>query len=94
MSSIVSEETHTEQVAEETATTYIRMTGRNAFGQTLEKFYKGSPTEAERLFLLSPTDKGGPTSWSMEEVTELPDYVYVTCPCGNKFLNQNLITEA
>ena len=94
MSSNVSEEACTEQVLDDPNTTYIRVTGRNAFGQTIEKFYRGSPTEAERLFLLSPPDKGGPTSWSTEEITELPDYVYVTCPCGKKFLNQNLIIQA
>jgi hypothetical protein len=93
MPSSVTEETLAENSLE-SKTTYIRVTGRNAFGQTIERFYRGTPTEAERLFLLSPPEEGGPTSWSTEEITELPEYVYVTCPCGNKFLNKNLITEA
>lgn len=92
MPSGVAEETLSEEPVESTPT-YVRVTGRNAFGQTIEKFYKGSPTEAERLFLLSPPESGGPTSWSTEEITELPDYVYVTCPCGTKFINNNLIIE-
>tara|TARA_Y100000310_G_C20354042_1_gene655770 strand:- start:458 stop:688 length:231 start_codon:yes stop_codon:yes gene_type:complete len=73
---------------------YTRITGTNAFGQSIEKFYKGSPKEAEKLFLSSPPDKGGATSWSTEEIKELPDYVYINCPhCKEKFLNTNLITE-
>jgi hypothetical protein len=73
---------------------YIRITGTTAFGQSVEKFYKGSLKEAEREFLLSPPEQGGATSWSTEEIEELPDYVYINCPhCKEKFLNTNLITE-
>lgn len=75
-------------------TTYIRITGSTVFGKSIEKFYRGSMKQAEREFLLTPPEQGGPTSWSTEEIEELPDYVYLECPdCGHRYLNKNLITE-
>lgn len=74
-------------------TIYVRITGTNAFGQSLEKFYKGDQKSAELAFLSVDASKGGPTSWSTELVEELPDYVYVTCSCGEKVLNYHMITE-
>jgi hypothetical protein len=73
--------------------TYVRITGTNAFGQSIEKFYSGDAKKAELEFLSSPADRGGPTSWSTEEVSELPDYVYVDCPCGKRILNPHMITK-
>ena len=79
---------------ENSVVNYIRITGTNAFGQSIEKFYKGDMKDAERQFLLAPPEQGGATSWSTEEITELPEYVYLTCPhCGEKHLNTNLINE-
>lgn len=79
---------------ESTVSTYVRITGTNSFGQSIEKFYKGDMKTAEREFLLSPPEQGGATSWSTEEISELPEYVYLTCPhCGEKYLNTNLINE-
>lgn len=73
---------------------YIRITGTNAFGQSLEKFYTGDEKAAELAFLSLDPSKGGPTSWSTELVEDLPDYVYVFCNCcGKNILNTNMITE-
>jgi hypothetical protein len=73
---------------------YIRITGTNALGQSLEKFYEGEMPAAERAFLKSPPGEGGPTSWSTVELTELPEYVYITCPhCSERYLNTRLITQ-
>lgn len=73
---------------------YIRITGTNAFGQSLEKFYTGDEKAAELAFLSSPAEQGGPTSWSTEIVEELPEYVYIYCACCDKnILNTNMITE-
>lgn len=78
----------------DTVKKYVRITGTNAFGQSIEKFYSGDMKEAEREFLLSPPESGGATSWSTEEIDELPEYVYLTCPhCNEKYLNTNLINE-
>jgi len=73
---------------------YIRITGTNAFGQSLEKFYTGEEKAAELAFLSTSADKGGPTSWSTETVEVLPKYVYTYCPsCKKDILNTNMITE-
>ena len=78
-----------------TNTRYIRITGTNAFGQSIEMFYKGELKEAERAFLLTPPEQGGPTSWSTEELESLPERVYITCPhCEGKFLDPNIIKDA
>lgn len=74
-------------------TIYVRITGTNAFGQSLEKFYTGDQKAAELAFLSLDPSKGGPTSWSTEIVEELPEYVYIDCPCGKKILNTHMITE-
>tara|TARA_B100000214_G_scaffold323291_1_gene259653 strand:- start:15027 stop:15281 length:255 start_codon:yes stop_codon:yes gene_type:complete len=73
---------------------YTRITGTNAFGQPLEKFYTADVATAERAFLLAPADQGGAVSWSTEVVDELPERCYICCPhCDKKVINPNLLVE-
>ena len=74
---------------------YIRMVGTNTKGERIEKYYSGSLKAAESDFLKTPLESGGPTSWSAEVISELPDHVYLCCPsCGEKVVNTYLVKES
>ena len=71
-----------------------KISGSNSFGKRVEKYYVGDRREAEKTFLEVPPGEGGITSWSVEELEELPKQAFICCPhCSKELRNPVMVVE-
>ena len=73
----------------------IKATGRTVMGVSVERiFLTEDPKVAEKAFIETPMEQGGVSSWSVEELEEVPESHMLECPhCCKNFPNPNTVLE-
>ena len=73
----------------------VKATGTTGLGMSVERIYLTEDVKAaERAFIETPMEKGGVSSWSMEELEDVPKDHELCCPhCAKNFPNPNTVIK-
>jgi len=73
----------------------IKATGRTVMGISVERIFLTEDSKAaEKAFIETPMEQGGVSSWSVEELEEVPKTHMLACPhCKEEFPNPNTVLE-
>jgi hypothetical protein len=73
----------------------VKATGTTGLGMSVERIYITEDQKAaERAFIETPMEKGGVSSWSMEELEDVPASHKLECPhCSETFPNPNTVIK-